>query len=220
MNLKKIYYISCHTLENPETIKYGKARLTRDLIDMWVDSKISFGGLEFKSDEPALSQSAARLKISACLFDNNFVPPQVKFLGFVSCFFCFIFSFEGEGRYRMLQVLGFTGHHGTSSPHPIWFGVQDPPGPDQAMEPSWRHICERATGQHLHQVRCEVIACQCWSCNQLTTGDAVYFWVQLVFSQIWCLKVRLSTTGFSQVQEVGAGAHGEVSAHLAVCASG
>ena len=68
MNLRKIYYISCHTLENPETIKYGKARLTRDLIDMWVDSKISFGGLEFKSDEPALSQSAARLMISACLF--------------------------------------------------------------------------------------------------------------------------------------------------------
>ena len=66
MDLKKIYYISCHTLENAETIKYGKTRLTRDLIDMWVDSKFSFGGLEFKSDEPSLSQSAASLKISAC----------------------------------------------------------------------------------------------------------------------------------------------------------
>lgn len=58
MSLKKLYYLSCHTLENQETVKYGKARLTRDLIDLWVDGKISFGGLKFKSDEPTLSQSA------------------------------------------------------------------------------------------------------------------------------------------------------------------
>ena len=82
MNFKKLYYISCHTLENAETVKYGRARLTRDLIDLWVDSKISFGGLEFKSDEPALSQSAAKFEISAFLFAKNTLPQQVKFQDF------------------------------------------------------------------------------------------------------------------------------------------
>ena len=91
MNFKKLYYISCHTLENAETVKYGKARLTRDLIDLWVDSKISFGGLEFKSDEPALSQSAARLKF------HHFCLPRIlchnKSNSWIS-FFSLIFSFR------------------------------------------------------------------------------------------------------------------------------
>ena len=62
VNLKNLYYLSCNTLDNPEIVKYGKARIHRELSDMWVDGKMSYGGFEFKSDEPSLTQSAASLK--------------------------------------------------------------------------------------------------------------------------------------------------------------
>ena len=60
-NLKNLYYLSCNTLDNPDVVKYGKARLHRELVDLWVDGKIAYGGMEFKSDDPVLTQSAASL---------------------------------------------------------------------------------------------------------------------------------------------------------------
>ncbi|CAK9035455.1 unnamed protein product [Durusdinium trenchii] len=42
VNLKKLYYMSPHTLDNPENVKYGKARICRELIDLWIDKKLSY----------------------------------------------------------------------------------------------------------------------------------------------------------------------------------
>ena len=35
-NFKDLYYISCHTLEGADVTKYGKTRLQRELIDLWL----------------------------------------------------------------------------------------------------------------------------------------------------------------------------------------
>ena len=57
-NFKDLYYLSCHTLEGADVTKYGKTRLQRELIDLWIDGKIAFGGMEFKPEDQTLSQSA------------------------------------------------------------------------------------------------------------------------------------------------------------------
>lgn len=74
-SLKNLYYMSCNTLDNAEIIKYGKARLHRELIDLWVDGKMAFGGLEFQSGDPVLSQSAARLKFGVLCLSPKALQP-------------------------------------------------------------------------------------------------------------------------------------------------
>ncbi|CAK9068870.1 unnamed protein product, partial [Durusdinium trenchii] len=54
-NTKFLYYLSCHVLDGPEHFKYGKARVNRELMDLWIDRKITFGGIRFEDEEPKLS---------------------------------------------------------------------------------------------------------------------------------------------------------------------
>lgn len=62
MNLKNLYYLSCHFLDSPDVVKYGKARLGRELIDLWVDRKIEYGGLQFIGEDGSLTQSVTFLR--------------------------------------------------------------------------------------------------------------------------------------------------------------
>lgn len=59
MSLKNLYYLSCHTLDNPENIKFAKARLARELIDRWVEKKLSYGGIYFDDTEVVLSEEVS-----------------------------------------------------------------------------------------------------------------------------------------------------------------
>lgn len=63
VNLKKLYYMSPHTLDNPENVKYGKARICRELIDLWIDKKLSYAGLQFDDRELLLSQTETSLQV-------------------------------------------------------------------------------------------------------------------------------------------------------------
>ena len=55
-SLKSLYYLSCHSLDGNEHFRYGKSRVSRELMDLWVERKISYGGIRFEDDEPKLSQ--------------------------------------------------------------------------------------------------------------------------------------------------------------------
>ncbi|CAK9042526.1 Uncharacterized protein SCF082_LOCUS24459 [Durusdinium trenchii] len=43
----KLYYLSVHTLDNMEGVKYGKSRVHRELLDMWLEKKFTYGGHGF-----------------------------------------------------------------------------------------------------------------------------------------------------------------------------
>lgn len=61
MPFDRLYYLSVHTLDNKEGVQYAKSRVTRELLDMWVDKKFSFAGLSFNDSEPTLSDTDAWL---------------------------------------------------------------------------------------------------------------------------------------------------------------
>ncbi|CAK9064429.1 Uncharacterized protein SCF082_LOCUS33169 [Durusdinium trenchii] len=55
VNLERLYYLSVHTLDAKENVKYATSRVHRDLLDLWIEKKFSYGGLSFDESEPALS---------------------------------------------------------------------------------------------------------------------------------------------------------------------
>ena len=57
-NLERLYYLSVHTLDSKDGVKYGKNRLNRELLDMWIDKRFSFASLSFQETEPTLSEAA------------------------------------------------------------------------------------------------------------------------------------------------------------------
>ncbi|CAL1152126.1 unnamed protein product [Cladocopium goreaui] len=57
MPFDRLYYLSVHTLDNKEGVQYAKSRVTRELLDMWVDKKFSFACLSFNDSEPTLSDT-------------------------------------------------------------------------------------------------------------------------------------------------------------------
>lgn len=69
VDLKKLYYLSVHTLDNAEGVKYAKNRVAREVLDRWMDSKLEYAGLKFSLEEIKLTETAARLCLAliACL---------------------------------------------------------------------------------------------------------------------------------------------------------
>ncbi|CAK9008227.1 unnamed protein product [Durusdinium trenchii] len=55
LNLERLYYLSVHTLDNKENVKYAKSRVMRELLDMWLDKRFSFAGLSFNDQAVALT---------------------------------------------------------------------------------------------------------------------------------------------------------------------
>ena len=64
VKLNKLYYLSVHTLDNAESVRFAKNRVGRELLDLWVDKKISFGGLAFDDTTESLTTSDLRLEWS------------------------------------------------------------------------------------------------------------------------------------------------------------
>ena len=56
-NLQKLYYLSVHTFDSQENVKFAKNRVGRELLDLWVDRKITFGGISFQEDEQKLTET-------------------------------------------------------------------------------------------------------------------------------------------------------------------
>ena len=61
MPFDQLYYLSVHTLDNKEGVQYAKTRVTRELLDMWVDKRFTFAGLSFDDSQPVLSDADAWL---------------------------------------------------------------------------------------------------------------------------------------------------------------
>lgn len=63
-NLKpqNLYYLSVHTLDSQENVRFARDRVGRELLDLWIDQKISFAGLKFEEQEQTLSESDSCLK--------------------------------------------------------------------------------------------------------------------------------------------------------------
>lgn len=57
VNLSKVYYLSVHTLDNADNVRYGKNRVARDLLDLWLDGKISYAGISFQGAPGELTEA-------------------------------------------------------------------------------------------------------------------------------------------------------------------
>lgn len=57
LNLQKLFYLSVHTIDGQDGVKYGKNRVARELLDRWLDRKFSFAGLEFQEEEQKLTEA-------------------------------------------------------------------------------------------------------------------------------------------------------------------
>lgn len=59
IKLNRVYYLSVHTLDNAEGVRYAKNRVSRELLDLWIDKKIGFAGLYFDDSSDSLSAEDA-----------------------------------------------------------------------------------------------------------------------------------------------------------------
>ena len=59
-NLQKLYYLSVHSLDGTDGTKYGKSRVCRELLDAWLEKKISYGGIFFTDAEESLTEEDSR----------------------------------------------------------------------------------------------------------------------------------------------------------------
>ena len=55
--MQKLFYLSVHTIDGQDGVKYGKNRVARELLDRWLDRKFSFAGLEFQEEEQKLTEA-------------------------------------------------------------------------------------------------------------------------------------------------------------------
>lgn len=55
-NLQKLYYLSVHTLDGPDGAKYAKSRVGRELLDLWLEKKLGYGGVFFNDAEETLTE--------------------------------------------------------------------------------------------------------------------------------------------------------------------
>ncbi len=60
VRLDQVYYLSVHTLDGAEGVRYAKNRVARELTDLWVDKKISFGGISFNDASDDLTEEDSR----------------------------------------------------------------------------------------------------------------------------------------------------------------
>ena len=63
MKLDRLYYLSVHTLDSQDSVRYAKNRVARELTDLWIDKKISFGGISFDDSSDALTEEDFRQKL-------------------------------------------------------------------------------------------------------------------------------------------------------------
>eukprot|EP00435_Cladocopium_sp_Y103_P021182 s564_g5.t1 len=56
VDFKRIYYLSTHFLDSPETAEYGKTRIVRELLDAWCDKRMVYAGIKFTDSDVKLSE--------------------------------------------------------------------------------------------------------------------------------------------------------------------
>ena len=50
-----LFYLSIHTLDTRSSVQYGRMRVARELLDAWLDKKISFQGNKFSDETVTLT---------------------------------------------------------------------------------------------------------------------------------------------------------------------
>ena len=55
---RNLFYLSLHTLDSESGVSYAQGRIGRELIDCWLQKKISFNGQKFEDAEVTLSEQA------------------------------------------------------------------------------------------------------------------------------------------------------------------
>ena len=63
VKLNSIFYLSVHTLDGADGFRYAKNRVSRDLLDLWLEKKISFGGITFDDACDVLTEEDTRIGI-------------------------------------------------------------------------------------------------------------------------------------------------------------
>ena len=56
IDFKRIYYLSTHFLDSPETAEYGKTRVVRELLDAWCDKRMVHAGIKYTDSDVKLSE--------------------------------------------------------------------------------------------------------------------------------------------------------------------
>eukprot|EP00435_Cladocopium_sp_Y103_P051979 s1803_g16.t1 len=56
VKLSSLYYLSVHTLDGADGYRYAKNRVSRDLLDLWLEKKISYGGAAFDDSCDVLTE--------------------------------------------------------------------------------------------------------------------------------------------------------------------
>ncbi|CAK9000441.1 unnamed protein product, partial [Durusdinium trenchii] len=62
LNPEKLYYPSVHSLDGVEGFKYARDRVYRDLLDLWLEKKISYAGITFSETDEVLSEEEREKK--------------------------------------------------------------------------------------------------------------------------------------------------------------
>ena len=71
VSLTKLYYLSVHSLDSSDGVRYARNRVSRELLDLWIDKKISFGGYSFDDSTETLTDDEVWHKL-ATFFGCNF----------------------------------------------------------------------------------------------------------------------------------------------------
>lgn len=66
LNPEKLYYPSVHSLDGVEGFKYARDRVYRDLLDLWLEKKISYAGITFSETDEVLSEEERVRKFGPC----------------------------------------------------------------------------------------------------------------------------------------------------------
>jgi len=56
IDFKRIYCLSTHFLDSPETAEYGKTRVVRELLDAWCDKRMVHAGIKYTDSDVKLSE--------------------------------------------------------------------------------------------------------------------------------------------------------------------
>ena len=63
-NYKNLYYLSIHTLDSASGVSYAKTRVAREVLDAWLQKRVSFDG--HKYEEEVVQLTAQELHFCLC----------------------------------------------------------------------------------------------------------------------------------------------------------
>ena len=57
VDFKRVFYISLHMLDSQDVSDYGRKRVLRDLMDAWLEKRMSYAGIQFQDGDVSLTDA-------------------------------------------------------------------------------------------------------------------------------------------------------------------